>query len=174
MWILWPEVIANYARHYESNEPLPQEVLEKLEAAKLWGEGFATTEYLGAALLDQAWHQLAAGEDPGDPLEFEAAALRKAGVELALLPPRYRTSYFNHIFAGGYSAGYYSYIWSEVLDAETVEWFEENGGLSRDNGDHFRAELLSAGNRIDPLQAFRNFRGRDASIDPLLSRRGLR
>ncbi|AJT42881.1 hypothetical protein UM93_04505 [Psychromicrobium lacuslunae] len=173
MWILWPEIVSNYARHYETGEPLPEETIEKLRAAKLWGEGFATTEYLGAALLDQAWHQLAPGAEPGDPLAFEAAALENAGVSLDLIPPRYRTGYFNHIFAGGYSAGYYAYIWSEVLDAETVEWFKENGGLSRANGDHFRKELLSVGNRIDPLQAFRNFRGRDARIEPLLTRRGL-
>lgn len=173
MWILWPEIVSNYARHYETGEALPAKTIEKLRAAKLWGEGFATTEYLGATLLDQAWHQLAPGEDPGDPLAFEAKALENAGVGLELIPPRYRTGYFNHIFAGGYSAGYYAYIWSEVLDAETVEWFKENGGLSRANGDHFRKELLSAGNRIDPLQAFRNFRGRDAQIEPLLTRRGL-
>ncbi|WP_394937749.1 M3 family metallopeptidase [Psychromicrobium sp. YIM B11713] len=173
MWILWPEVVANYARHYRSGEALPSETLEKLRLAKLWGEGFATTEYLGATLLDQAWHQLKAGVDPGDPLEFEAKALREAGIELDLIPPRYRTGYFNHIFAGGYSAGYYAYIWSEVLDAETVEWFKENDGLSRANGDRFRRELLSRGNSIDPLQAFKNFRGREARIDPLLARRGL-
>lgn len=173
MWILWPEVVANYARHYQSNEPLPGETIDKLRAASLWGEGFATTEYLGAALLDQAWHQLEAGADPGDPLEFEKAALQAAGVDLPQLPPRYRTGYFNHIFSNGYSAGYYAYIWSEVLDADTVEWFKENGGLTLENGDHFRRELLSAGNRIAPLQAFRNFRGRDADLQPLLDRRGL-
>lgn len=173
MWILWPEVVANYARHYETGEALPTEVIGKLRAASLWGEGFSTTEYLGAALLDQAWHQIEAGADPGDPLEFEQAALRQAGVALQQLPPRYRTGYFNHIFAGGYSAGYYAYIWSEVLDADTVEWFRENGGLTTANGDHFRRELLSTGNRIDPLQAFRNFRRQDANIQPLLDRRGL-
>ncbi|ABY23739.1 peptidyl-dipeptidase DCP [Renibacterium salmoninarum ATCC 33209] len=173
MWILWPEVVANYARHHVSNEALPTEVIDKLRAASLWGEGFATTEYLGSALLDQAWHNIAEGTDPGDPLEFERAALQAAGVNLPQLPPRYRTGYFSHIFAGGYSAGYYAYIWSEVLDADTVEWFKENGGLTAENGDHFRRELLSSGNKIDPLQAFRNFRGQDANIQPLLTRRGL-
>lgn len=173
MWILWPEIIANYARHYQSGKSLCPETVDKLRAASLWGEGFATTEYLGAALLDQAWHQLEAGSDPGDPLEFEAAALKAAGVNLPQLPPRYRTGYFNHIFSNGYSAGYYAYIWSEVLDADTVEWFKENGGLTAANGAHFRRELLATGNRIAPLQAFRNFRGRDAEIQPLLDRRGL-
>ncbi|MDM7989438.1 M3 family metallopeptidase [Arthrobacter sp. zg-Y877] len=173
MWMLWPEVVTNFAKHHVTGEPLPQEVLDKVNAAAVWGEGFATTEYLGAALLDLAWHELAPGETVEDPEAFEAAALAAAGVDLDLVPPRYRTGYFKHIFAGGYAAAYYAYIWSEVLDADTVEWFRENGGLTRENGDRFRTELLSRGNSIDPLQAFRNFRGRDAQIQPLLDRRGL-
>jgi peptidyl-dipeptidase Dcp len=174
MWIMWPEVLGNYARHYATGEPLPQEVVDKLDAARLWGEGFGTTEYLGAALLDLAWHVLDASEVPEDVLEFEAKALAAAGVAHSLIPPRYRTGYFQHIFAGaGYAAGYYSYIWSEVLDAETVEWFKENGGLTRANGDFFRGELLSRGNSRDPLESFRAFRGRDAELEPLLKRRGL-
>ena len=174
MWLLWPEVVTNYARHHETGQPLPQEQIDALDAAKLWGEGFATTEYLGAALLDLAWHQLAAGDDPGDALEFEAKALSEAGISVPLVPPRYRTGYFQHIFAGGwYAAGYWSYIWSEVLDADTVEWFKENGGLTRANGETFRAELLSRGFSRDPLDSFRAFRGRDAAVAPLLARRGL-
>ncbi|MCU1564383.1 MAG: hypothetical protein JWN05_2762, partial [Arthrobacter sp.] len=174
MWIMWPEVLANYARHHATGEALAQEVADKLNAAQLWGEGFATTEYLGAALLDLAWHVLDGSEVPEDALEFEAKALAAAGVAHRLIPPRYRTGYFQHIFAGaGYAAGYYSYIWSEVLDAETVEWFKENGGLTRANGDFFRAELLSRGNSRDPLESFRAFRGRDAGLEPLLKRRGL-
>ncbi|MGP4032114.1 M3 family metallopeptidase [Pseudarthrobacter sp. 1C304] len=174
MWIMWPEVLANYARHHATGEALPQEVVDKLDAAQLWGEGFGTTEYLGAALLDLAWHVLDGSEVPGDVLEFEAKALAAAGVAHHLIPPRYRTGYFQHIFAGaGYAAGYYSYIWSEVLDAETVEWFKDNGGLTRANGDFFRAELLSRGNSRDPLESFRAFRGRDARLEPLLKRRGL-
>jgi peptidyl-dipeptidase Dcp len=174
MWIMWPEVLANYARHHATGEPLPQETVDKLNAAQLWGEGFATTEYLGAALLDLAWHVLDAADVPDDVLEFEAKALAAAGVAHSLIPPRYRTGYFQHIFAGGwYAAGYYSYIWSEVLDADTVEWFKEHGGLSRTNGDFFRAELLSRGNSRDPLESFRAFRGRDADLGPLLKRRGL-
>lgn len=173
MWMLWPEVVANFARHHETGEPLPSEALGRIEAASTWGEGFGTTEYLGAALLDLAWHELSPGERVSDPLKFEAEALARAGVDLDLVPPRYRSGYFKHIFAGGYAASYYAYIWSEVLDADTVEWFQENGGLTRENGDRFRRELLSRGNSINPLEAFRNFRGREAAIEPLLHRRGL-
>ena len=174
MWMTWPQVLANYARHYRTGEPIPAELLEKLEAAKLFGEGFRTVEYLGATLLDWAWHKLAAGEEPGTDLAaFEAAALEKAGIAMAEIPPRYRTGYFAHIFSHPYSAGYYSYIWSEVLDADTVEWFIENGGMTRENGDHFRAELLSRGGSVDPIRAFENFSGHGPEIEPLLVRRGL-
>lgn len=174
MWIMWPEVLANYARHHATGDALPQEVVDKLNASQLWGEGFGTTEYLGAALLDLAWHVLDGSGIPDDALAFEAQALAAAGVAHNLIPPRYRTGYFQHIFAGsGYAAGYYSYIWSEVLDADSVEWFKENGGLNRANGDFFRKELLSRGNSRDPLESFRAFRGRDAELEPLLRRRGL-
>ena len=173
MWMLWPEVVQNFAKHYSTGEDLPQDVIDRITAAAVWGEGFGTTEYLGAALLDLAWHELAPGPAVGDPEAFEAAALKEAGIPAELVPPRYRTGYFQHIFAGGYAAAYYAYIWSEVLDADTVEWFKDNGGLTRANGDRFRAELLSRGNSIDPLQAFRTFRGRSAEIQPLLLRRGL-
>jgi peptidyl-dipeptidase Dcp len=173
MWMLWPEIVANFARHHETGEPLPSGVIDRIEAASTWGEGFGTTEYLGAALLDLAWHELSPGETVTDPQQFEADALSRAGVALELVPPRYRSGYFKHIFAGGYAASYYAYIWSEVLDADTVEWFKENGGLTRENGSRFRRELLSRGNSIDPLEAFRNFRGREAAIEPLLHRRGL-
>ncbi|MCC9193660.1 M3 family metallopeptidase [Arthrobacter sp. zg-Y916] len=173
MWMLWPEVAANFARHYQTGEPLPQETLDRIHASSLWGEGFRTTEYLGATLLDLAWHELSAGEAVTDPEAFEEKALADSGVSLPLVPPRYRTGYFKHIFAGGYSAAYYSYIWSEVLDADTVEWFRENAGLTRANGDAFRSKLLSKGYSADPLESFRNLRGRDAEIGPLLARRGL-
>ena len=174
MWILWPEVLANYARHYATGEPLPQDVVDRLNESRLWGEGFATTEYLGAALLDLAWHVLDETGIPDDVLAFEEKSLAAAGVAHALIPPRYRTGYFQHIFAGaGYAAGYYSYIWSEVLDAETVDWFTENGGLTRANGGRFRQELLSRGNSRDPLESFRALRGREARLEPLLKRRGL-
>jgi len=173
MWMLWPEVLANYAKHHVTGEPLPQEQIDKLLASQQYGEGFSTTEYLAASLLDQAWHALGTEDNVDDVQRFEAEALTKAGVALEAVPPRYRTTYFAHIFSGGYSAGYYSYIWSEVLDADTVQWFRENGGLTRENGDHFRRELLGRGGSVDPMAAFRAFRGRDPEIEPLLKRRGL-
>jgi peptidyl-dipeptidase Dcp len=173
MWMLWPEVLANYARHYKTGEPLPAELVEKLQAATQYGEGFATTEYLAAALLDQAWHRLGTEDVVEDVAQFEAAALEKAGVAVAAIPPRYRSTYFAHIFSGGYAAGYYSYIWSEVLDADTVEWFRANGGLRRENGDAFRRGLLSRGGSVPAMDAFRDVVGRDPEIGPLLQRRGL-
>ncbi|MGY1772961.1 M3 family metallopeptidase [Blastococcus sp. SYSU D00813] len=173
MWAMWPEVRDHYARHVDTGEPLPAEVVSALDAAALWGEGFATLEYLAATLLDQAWHRITPETEIGDPAEFERRALEAAGVASDLVPPRYRTTYFQHVFAGGYAAGYYSYIWSEVLDADTVEWFRENGGLRRENGDVFRQRLLSVGGSVDPLDAFRAVRGRDADPAPLLRRRGL-
>jgi peptidyl-dipeptidase Dcp len=173
MWALWPQVLGHYARHVETGEPLPAAVVEAIDAARLWGEGFGTLEYLAATLLDQAWHRITPETEIGDPIAFERAALREAGVASDLVPPRYRTTYFQHVFAGGYAAGYYSYIWSEVLDADTVEWFKENGGLRRENGDTFRSRLLSVGGSVDPLGAFRAVRGRDADPAPLLRRRGL-
>ncbi|SFE19474.1 M3 family metallopeptidase [Blastococcus tunisiensis] len=173
MWALWPEVLGGYARHVETGEPLPQATVEAIDAARLWGEGFATLEYLAATLLDQAWHRIPPGAEIGDPIAFEQRALADAGVASDLVLPRYRTTYFQHVFAGGYAAGYYSYIWSEVLDADTVEWFTENGGLRRENGDVFRTRLLAVGGSVDPLDAFRAVRGRDADPEPLLRRRGL-
>lgn len=171
MWAVWPEVLANYAKHHETGEPMPQDLVDRMLEAQKFNQGFGTVEYLAAALLDWAWHTV--DGDPGDPVEFERRALSGAGVDLPLVPPRYRSTYFAHIWAGGYSAGYYSYIWSEVLDADTVEWFEENGGLSRANGDAFRRELLSKGGSVEAMTAFRSFRGRDPRIEPLLERRGL-
>jgi peptidyl-dipeptidase Dcp len=173
MWAMWPEVLGHYARHVDTDEPLPASVVEAIDAARLWGEGFGTLEYLAATLLDQAWHRITPETEVGDPIAFERQALTAAGVASELVPPRYRTTYFQHVFAGGYAAGYYSYIWSEVLDADTVEWFRENGGLRRENGDTFRQRLLSVGGSVDPLTAFRAVRGRDADPGPLLRRRGL-
>ncbi len=173
MWILWPEVVQNYARHYQTGEKLPQEWVDNLQLAETFNEGFATTSYLAAAILDLAWHSLTSEDDVSDVAAFEAQAIREYGLDYSPVHTRYRSTYFSHIFAGGYSAGYYGYIWSEVLDADAVDWFKENGGLSRKNGDHFRRELLSRGGSIDSMQMFRNFRGRDATIQPLLKRRGL-
>src|SRR5262245_3964154 len=173
MWATWPEVLKNYAKHYKTGEPIPQVLLDKVIAAEKFNQGYKTTEYLSASLLDQAWHQLNPPDIPRDAVAFETEALHKAGVDFPPVPPRYRTFYFSHAFAGGYSAGYYSYIWSEVLDADTVEWFKGHGGLKRENGDRFRAMLLSRGGSADALGLFKNFVGRDPYIEPLLIRRGL-
>ncbi|MBA5604689.1 M3 family metallopeptidase [Duganella sp. FT3S] len=173
MWAVWPEVLANYATHYKTGAPMPKELLDKVIASKKFNQGYMTTEYLAAALLDQRWHQLAPAQIPTDVVGFEATALKDMGVDFAPVPPRYRTTYFSHSFSGGYSAGYYAYLWSEKLDADSVQWFKENGGLLRKNGDWFRKTLLSRGGTDDALQLFRDFRGRDAIIAPLLERRGL-
>src|SRR5436190_4744082 len=173
MWANWPEVLKNYAKHYKTGEPMPQALVQKIEASDKFNQGYKTTEYLAASLLDQAWHQLSPNEIPKDAVAFEAEALCKAHVDFAPVPPRYRSFYFSHAFAGGYSAGYYSYLWSEVLDADTVEWIKEHGGLKRENGDRFRAMLLSRGGSADALGLFKNFVGRDPYIEPLLKRRGL-
>ena len=181
-WALHPEVLASYARHVNTGEPMPSELAEQLRGQGTFGQGYATTEYLGAALLDQAWHTLAPGEVPGDVDEvedFEHRALAEAGVDDALVPPRYRTTYFSHVFAGGYSAAYYAYIWSEVMDADAIEWFTTDGaingdlGLNRRAGGIFRREFLARGDSRDPLASYRAFTGRDPGILPLLQRRGL-
>ena len=174
MWAIWPEVLANYAIHHETGQSMPQELLEKVLSTQTFNQGFETTEYLAASILDQALHQLTPEEIPvGDEImEFERSTFEGAGIVLDSVPPRYRSTYFNHIM-GGYHAGYYSYIWSEVLDADSVDWFKENGGLTRENGDHFRQTLLSRGGADDAMTLFRKFRGRDPHITPLLERRGL-
>ncbi|MFQ6326863.1 M3 family metallopeptidase [Nocardia sp. CWNU-33] len=175
MWMARPEILANYAKHIDTGEPMPTELVERMAAAERFGEGFRTVEYLGAALLDWTWHR-APGPDALAGVEaetFEEEALRKAGLAMETIPPRYRTGYFAHIFSGGYAAGYYSYIWSEVLDADTVEWFNDGAASTRDKGEAFRRELLSRGGSVDPLEAFASFRGRAPEIEPLLVRRGL-
>ncbi|WP_146841008.1 M3 family metallopeptidase [Cellulomonas composti] len=176
IWAWEPNVVRAFALHHDSGEPMPVEWVRTLLAGRQDGEGFRTTEYLAAALLDQAWYRLGPDEVPTDPEQvepFELAALAAAGVDLASVPPRYRSAYFNHVFSGGYSAGYYSYIWSEVLDADTVEWFRESGGLRREVGDAFRTRLLGRGGSVDPMEACRDLLGRDPRIEPLLARRGL-
>lgn len=178
MWQTHPVVLARYARHHETGEPLDPAVADRLRESAQYGEGFATTEYLGAALLDQAWHGLAPQDVPTDVEEvvpFERAALAAAGAAFDLVPPRYRTTYFNHIFSGDYDAGYYSYIWSEVLDADTQAWFEEgeNDGLDPERGRRYRERLLSRGHSGDPMGFFRDLTGRDPDLTPLLNRRGL-
>ncbi|MFM6940276.1 MAG: M3 family metallopeptidase [Rhodoluna sp.] len=173
MWMLWPEVLENYAKHFESGESLPLEWVENLNRAETFNQGFETTSYLAAAILDLAWHSLGEDETIEDVESFEAGAIAGYGLDYAPVPTRYRSTYFSHIFDGGYSAGYYGYIWSEVLDADTVDWFKANGGLNRNNGQRFRDSLLSRGGSTDSMGMFRAFTGHDADIKPLLKRRGI-
>ena len=153
---------------------MPRDVADKVLAMRRFNQGFATTEYLAASVLDQALHQLGPDDVPeaNSLMAFEDQVLRDAGVALRAVPPRYRVPYFSHIL-GGYSAGYYAYIWAEVLDADAVTWFEENGGLTRENGEHLRATVLSRGGTAEATDLYREFRGRDAAVEPLLERRGL-
>lgn len=173
MWMLWPEVLANYAKHHETGEALPIEWVENLNRAETFNQGFETTSYLAAAILDLAWHSLTVDDNVDDVESFEAGAISGYGLDYTPVHTRYRSTYFSHIFDGGYSAGYYGYIWSEVLDADTVDWFKANGGLTRANGQRFRDSLLSRGGSTDSLGMFRAFTGHDAAIEPLLKRRGL-
>ena len=175
MWSTWPSILENYALHYETGERIPQELLDRVVEAEKFNEGYRTTEYLAASILDMCYHTLTAEEIPAAEgiLDFEAACLENAGIAFHPVPPRYRTTYFSHIM-GGYSAGYYSYIWSEVLDADSVKWIKENGGLTRENGDHFRATLLSKGGSKPAMELFEDFAGRAPDIEPLLERRGLK
>lgn len=174
-WALEPSVFARYARHYQTGAPMPQALVDKIRRAGTFNQGFATTEYLGAALLDMAWHARPAGSPPvQDVAAFEADALRRFGVTVPEVPPRYRTTYFSHIWGSGYSAGYYAYLWSEVLDHDAYVWFREHGGMTRANGQRFRDMVLSRGSTREVGALYRAFRGRDPSVEPLLEFRGLR
>jgi peptidyl-dipeptidase Dcp len=177
MWMTEPRVLANYARHYQSGAPMPKALMDKVLAARKFNQGYATTEYLAAAIVDQAWHQLPAGKTPAqaDVAKFESEALKAAGLDFAPVPPRYRSTYFSHVFASstGYSAGYYAYIWSEVLARDTEHWFETHGGLKRANGELLRQKVLSRGFSVDALTMFRDFYGKGPEIGPLLEARGL-
>jgi peptidyl-dipeptidase Dcp len=177
MWATEPTVLANYAKHHQTGDAMPKELLEKVLAARKFNQGFATTEYLAAAMLDQAWHQLEAGKTPSKEQvkDFETKALKAAGMDFYAVPPRYRSTYFLHIFSSpiGYSAGYYAYIWSEVLARDTEAWMNAHGGLKRENGDILRAKVLSRGFSVDALSMFRDFYGKEPEIGPLLEARGL-
>ena len=174
MWADWPSVLANYAKHYQTGAAMPQELLDKVVAAAKFNQGFATTEYLGAAMLDQRWHQLPLDKipDASGVMAFEAQALKADGIDYAPVPPRYKTPYFSHIM-GGYAAGYYAYIWSEVLGANTEQWLRKNGGLSLENGDRLRKFVLAPGGEIEAGKLFPNFAGYEAKIEALLEKRGL-
>lgn len=175
MWAREPAVLANFAKHYQTGAPMPQELLNKVLTAQKFNQGYATTEYLAAALIDQEWHLIDAARAPAaaDVAAFEAAALRKNGIDYPDVPPRYHSDYFLHIFSGGYSAGYYAYLWSEVLARDTGQWMHQHGGLTRANGDYLREKILSRGRTEDPQVMFRNFYGHAPDIGPLIEYRGL-
>ncbi|MDP9260725.1 MAG: M3 family metallopeptidase, partial [Actinomycetota bacterium] len=173
-WALEPTVFANYAKHFQTGAPMPQALVEKIKKARTFNQGFATTEYLAASLLDIAWHTLPTGAPQQDVDAFETEALTRYHVDLPEVPPRYRTSYFAHIWGSGYAAGYYAYLWSEVLDDDAYAWFVENGGMTRANGQRFREMILSRGGTQDVGALYRAFRGRDPSVEPLLEQRGLK
>jgi peptidyl-dipeptidase Dcp len=172
-WALYPSVFAHYARHYETGAPMPQALVQKITRARTFNQGFTTTEYVAASLLDLAWHALPVGDRQANVDSFEVAALRRFGVDLPEVPPRYRTNYFAHIWQGGYSATYYAYIWSEVIDSDAYAWFLERGGLTRANGQRFRDMILARAGSADAGAMYRAFRGRDAVVGPLLENRGL-
>ena len=172
-WSLDPTVFANYAKHYQTGAPMPQELVTKIRNAKTFNQGFATTEYLAASLLDIAWHTLPPGTPQQDVDAFETAALQRFNLALPEIPPRYRTTYFSHIWPGGYASSYYAYLWSEVLDHDAYAWFVENGGLSRANGQRFREMVLSRGLTQDVATLYKSFRGRDPDVKYLIIERGL-
>jgi peptidyl-dipeptidase Dcp len=173
-WALYPSVLANYAKHYQTGKPMPAELVAKLKKAKTFNQGFATGELVQAMLLDMAWHTLPPGPKQADVDSFETAALDRYHVNMPLIPPRYRSAYFAHIWSGGYNANYYAYMWSEVLDDDAYAWFEEHGGLTRANGQRFREMILSRGGTDDVAVLYRAFRGRDPQVGPLLEQRGLK
>ena len=180
MWATWPSVLSNYAKHYKTGETIPAEMIEKIEAASKFNQGYDFGETVEAALLDMKWSALtpqeaAALDTPEKVDAFERRSLEELGLEIDLVPPRYRSTYFNHIFSGptGYSAGYYSYLWTEMLDRDSRKWFRENGGLTRENGDHYRDTVLSRGGTMDYFQMFQNFAGRQPDVTPMLEARGL-
>lgn len=172
-WAIHPEVLQNYAVHHETGEPIPQELLDRVIAAREFNQGFDTYEYLGATMVDMEWHLLQADQVPSDAIAFELESLSKYSLDHPAIPPRYKSPYFSHIFAGGYSANYYAYIWSEVLAADAFAFMEEQGGLTRDNGDRYRQAILSRGGSRDAMDLYRDFRGGEPDVMHLLERRGL-
>jgi peptidyl-dipeptidase Dcp len=168
-----PAVLANYARHHRTGEPMPQAIVDRIKRARTFNQGFALTEYIGAALLDMAWHTTPTATTPAEIEAFEAAALERYALSLREVPPRYRSTYFAHIWDGGYGGGYYAYLWAEVLDHDAFAWFTERGGLTRENGQRYREMILSCGGTRDAALLYREFRGRDPKVEPLLGERGL-
>ncbi|HKT29314.1 peptidyl-dipeptidase Dcp [Dyella sp.] len=173
-WAFDPKVFANYAKHYKTGEPMPQTLVDKIKKAQLFNKGYDMTELVSAAMLDMNWHMLSADQPKQDVDAFEAAALKKDGTDLSYVPPRYRSSYFLHIWSNGYSAGYYAYLWTQMLADDAFEGFKEHGGLTRENGDRFRAMILSRGNTEELAKLYKEWRGQDPSIEPMLIHRGLK
>jgi peptidyl-dipeptidase Dcp len=173
-WSLLPEVLANYAKHYQTGEAMPEALVKKIVDARHFGQGFATLEYMAAAMLDMDWHKLDAAGVPKDAVAFEEASLQARGVAYAPIPPRYRTGYFAHIWPGGYAAGYYAYLWSEVMAADAFAHQIATGGLTRAVGDAYRAGVLSRGGTAEAMDLYRNWRGAEPTVDALLERRGIR
>ena len=173
-WAMDPTVFAHYAKNYKTGEPMPQVLVDKIKKSATFNQGYALTELLSAALLDMSWHTLPASAPLENVDTFEVQSLKDNHVDLATVPPRYRSSYFMHIWANGYASGYYAYLWTEMLDDDAFEWFKENGGLTRANGDRFRSMVLSRGNTEDLATMYRNFRGKDPSVEPMLEDRGLK
>lgn len=173
-WALQPQVFAHYAKHYKTGEAMPQALVDKIKKAGTFNQGYALTEYLASALLDMAWHTQTAAAPAKDVPSFETAALDHFRINLPQVPPRYHTTYFAHIWAGGYSAGYYAYLWSEVLDHDAYAWFKTHGDLTRANGDRFRKMILSKGSTEDMATMYRAFRGSDPSVEPLIEARGMK
>jgi peptidyl-dipeptidase Dcp len=172
-WASDPKVFAHFAVHYQTGKPMPKELVDKIKKAALFNGGFSMTEILGATDMDMQWHTLSAAQIPGDVDEFELGALARTHLDFRPVPPRYRTSYFAHIWGGGYAAGYYAYTWTRMLADDAFSWFDEHGGLSRKNGDRFRAMILSRGNTEDYNTMFKAFRGRAPSIKPFLKDHGM-
>lgn len=174
-WALEPTVLANYAKHHQTGAPMPQSLVDKIKVSRTFNQGFTTTEYVSASLLDMVWHTLPPGTPPQDVKAIEAETLRRFNIDVPEVPPRYRTTYFSHIWSSdGYAAGYYAYLWSEVLDHDAYAWFRENGGLTRANGQRYRDMILSRGGTEEADVLYRNFRGRDPSVEALLEQRGLK
>jgi peptidyl-dipeptidase Dcp len=172
-WATYPAIFDHYARHYETGAVMPPELAAKVKQAKTFNKGYDMTELIAAAELDMHWHLLSAGTPAQDPDQFEKTALDEAHIALRAVPPRYRSSYFQHIFAGGYSAGYYAYLWTQMLADDAFQWFDENGGLTRANGDRFRRMVLSRGNTEDLAAMYATWRGRAPKVDAMLRDRGL-
>jgi peptidyl-dipeptidase Dcp len=172
-WALEPAVLGHYAVHYKTGQPMPLALADKIKKAATFNQGYSLTEILAAAQLDMRWHSLPVGSPLQDVDAFETTALKASGLDVPMVPPRYRSSYFLHIWANGYAAGYYAYLWAEMLDNDAFAWFTEHGGLTRANGDRFRTMILSRGNTGDYAAMYRDFRGQDPSIEPMLQRRGI-